>query len=201
VKVLGIDPGLASLGLALVAIDGTTRRLLKAMTVHTAATSPFETRLDDLARETLTLLTDADLVCFEDQGDAWHGQAQEGRTSADGRKVQEVFGMLRGLAISCGRPRVVLRPQSIRAILGVGVRGAAGKKAVAFMVRRMVDAIPQEGRISQHAIDAIGTAVAGERHHHASLVVQTRLPGTERPKRRVRTYPSVKAARAAGALP
>ncbi|HEX4334736.1 MAG TPA: crossover junction endodeoxyribonuclease RuvC [Polyangiaceae bacterium] len=198
-KVLGIDPGFRSLGLALVAIEGSSRRLLKHLTVHTAASLPFETRLDELAKETLEFLTDAELVGLEDQGDAWHGNEERGTTDANARKVQEVLGMLRGLVISCGKPRVVLRSQTIRAMLGIKGKG---KDPIGAMVRHMVEGVPAPGRISLHAVDAIAHAIVAEKKHHASLLVQWQIPGTEKPKRqRVRSYRSVKAARAAGALP
>lgn len=197
-RVLGIDPGLASCGLGLVDIVGTKRRLIASDTVHTSPSTPLEERLDEIGRRALRLIEGADLVGLEEQGDAWYGNEERGGTNAAARKVQEVLGLLRGLALALGKPRQVIRSQTIRAILGV-TKG--GKGAVAAMVRHLVEGVPAAGKISQHAIDAIAHAIVAEKKQHASLLLQMQFPGTERPRRRVRKFRTAKAARLAGALP
>ena len=164
--VFGADPGLAACGLALVEVHGRERRLVASDTVYTLPSMAHEARLDEIGRRALPMMRRADLVGLEEQGDAWHGKGARGQTNADARKVQDVLSLLRGLALALGRPREVLRPQTIRSLLGVGQKG--GKVATARMVRILVAGVPAERRISQHAVDGIAHAVAAEKVRHVA---------------------------------
>lgn len=182
--VLGVDPGLAACGLALVRIEGTVRTLVTSVTVYTLPSVPFEERLDEIAVAALPLLKQAALLGLEEQGDAWHGNEERGDTNAAARKVQDVASVLRGLAIALGVPRRVMRPQTIRKLIGLSA-STKGKEATGAIVRRLVDGVPPVKQISKHAIDGIAQAIAAEKEHHASSLVQGLLPGTA-PQRSVR---------------
>lgn len=152
--VLGIDPGLAALGWALVEI-APAPVIVGAATVRTSAADPIERRIADIVRA-LPWET-ADLIAIEDQRGAYAGHQQRGTTSAAARLVLLVQGVAMGLCHYA--PIVLVTPQQAqRAVTAQGRR--ADKGSVAAYVATMPGC---PARISQHAADAVAVAVAGGR--------------------------------------
>lgn len=170
-KVMGLDPGLSAAGLA--QIDG--RRCLAAKTVRTSPGNSFEHRMFMLSREIAAALIGADLLVIEDQHDVAVAQARAGHAGHGSGRLEQVVGLARGLADARGIPVVLLSPARIRALLGLPSR--AKKAAVARAVRDQVAGI--KVGVSEHAVDAVAIALAGEREWHARTVIEgTRRSGT-----------------------
>jgi Holliday junction resolvasome RuvABC endonuclease subunit len=184
VIVFAADPGVQHCGLALIEVEGAKRRLLDSATIHTDAATPHEQRLDAIAHAAMPMMRRAQLVGLEEQGNVWQGHSREGTTNAGAMKAGDVLSVLRGLAIAANIPRHVMRPQTIRSLLGIG---ASGKDVTGTMVRLIVQGVPAVRAISQHAVDAISIAVAAEKKHRAGLLVQGRIPGTLAPPKPRRT--------------
>lgn len=165
---LGIDPGLAALGAALVRRDGPRLVCVAATTLRTSPrggqTGGTDERIACLVGALVTWVEASAeppaALAIEDQSRAWQGQAQRGRTSYAAQLVQRVQGEVTGWARARGLEVVVVQPQEARRAVGVSGRGR-DKAAVARGVRLLVEGVP--ARASEHAVDAVAVAVGGLR--------------------------------------
>ena len=153
-RVLGIDPGLATMGYGIIDTDGRRMELVKGGVVITTPDTRFPERLHGIFTGTRDLLTlyRPDEVVFEELFFA--------------RNVTTALnvGAARGAALcACseyGRPLFEYTPMQIKqAVVGTG---AADKRQVMYMVRNVL-ALDHEPR-PDHAADALAAAVC-----HANL--------------------------------
>ena len=101
----------------------------------------------------------ATVIAVESQHNAWAAKLATGQTNASAVKVREVVGMLRARAYQLGARLVMVTPREVRRALGLPV--GAKKDQVRTMVQRLVNGLPK--MMSEHAADAVGIAVCGER--------------------------------------
>lgn len=156
--VLGVDPGIASLGLAGIAVTGMHRELVFLETLRQGTDiSTFQRQEVAGARVTeLIRAHGVGLVCIEDQAGVFYAKALQGATNFTSRQVQGVVDRILGIAATLGVPALVIRPQTVRALMG-----ASGTKgAVAIAAARQC---PGTWKGSSHAKDAAAIAIAGER--------------------------------------
>ena len=164
--VLGIDPGYAASGVALLDVQrGKPPRLLRVATTRTDPKLSAAARWDALwLRWSEVAGHDPGdelpaIVAVEDQRQAWLGHARRGTTNAAALACIEAVGLARGLAASLGARCIVVSPQAAK-LAAVGRGGGRASKA---QVRRALRArLPTliEGA-SEHACDAIAIALAG----------------------------------------
>lgn len=164
-KILSADPGLSALGLCL--YEPERRLCLRSWTVRTSPADSFAARMAKLSAEISAALDGVDLLIVEDQHDVAVAMALKGRVGNGSGRLEQVVGMARGLADSRGIPFLPLAPATIRALLGLPSN--AKKAAVARVVRMQVSGV--KAGISEHAVDAIGIALAGSREWHAREVL------------------------------
>jgi Holliday junction resolvasome RuvABC endonuclease subunit len=152
VRVVGIDPGLAHLGI--VGVDDV--RLTYTEYVQTDAGRPIEERLAHIARRISAVLDccKPDLVGIEDVRGVYHGQTRKGLSGAiPGDALLLCMGLALGLGVDSGA-RVCLVPPT------------RGKKALALTskaskMQMMKAALQRFGReLGEHEADALGVALA-----------------------------------------
>ncbi len=157
-RVLGVDPGIANLGLAVVEGGGRKARLLFSEVVTTASREPAEARVGRLFTRTRQVL------------DAYRPEAVALEAQYFYRQNERAFqvgwgvGAVLAAASLAGRPVFAYGPMQIKKAL-VGA-GRAEKSQVAFMLRALLDGpLPS----SNHATDAIAVALT-----HLAQPPQTR---------------------------
>jgi len=171
--ILGVDPGYAACGLALVRRDGQRWIALRVETVRTPADMPLGDRLCRVyAAMHALLLREPDGVVVEGQARAHAGHRERGTISAEAFSVREVTGGLRALTWLAGRPLIELEPQAWRK--AVGLPGNARKGQVKRLVQARVQGLP--ALLSEHAAEALGIAMAW-RVAPADLLRRTPLRG------------------------
>jgi crossover junction endodeoxyribonuclease RuvC len=178
--VMGIDPGLAFLGLAVLEASPTARP--RVLLLETVASTPKdgtdEERLDAIANRILDAIdkyTPA-AIAYENQSGVTAGKERGGsgaRSTSSSRRVHEVTGIARCAARLFELPCYVLAPSSVKlAVLGRG-GGNASKARVKDAVR-MLYGVP---RCSEHAADAVAVAVAAARLHYMRALMGKRRTG------------------------
>jgi crossover junction endodeoxyribonuclease RuvC len=156
VIVIGVDPGVASCGLALVDVTARGYRCIRAVTVRTSA----DLRPADRSRQIVDAMLELgtpDAYAVEEQAGASVGHFQRRTTNAAASRARDVMGAIDGVAAVRGVKLVRVSPQ--RAKAAVGAARGRDKASVKSAVRALVADVP--GRVSQHASDAIAIAVAG----------------------------------------
>ena len=164
--VLGIDPGYAASGVALLdAQRGKPPRLLLCITVRTATTLHGAERWQEIwdRWSGVARYDPGDelpaIVAVEDQRQAWLGHARRGTTNAAALACIEAVGLARGLAASLGARCIVVSPQAAKlAAVGRG-GGRASKAQVQRALRARVPTLIEGA--SEHACDAVAIALAG----------------------------------------
>lgn len=176
--IIGIDPGLAFLGLAVLELKPTSTRVLHHETFQTRSTEDNPDRLDSIAERLLDLIEEhePEAVGYETQGwAAVAAQDPEGRTQAIGmnaaaRHLHEVVGIIRCAARAFDIPAYCMAPSSVKvAVLGKG--GGRAKKAA---VKERVRLLFHLGRVSEHAADAVAIAVGTGVRHRRHVATLTR---------------------------
>lgn len=172
--VVGIDPGMAFLGLAVLEVTPQRSRVLR---LETVASKPKdgtdEERLDAIADRILDAVDtyEPHAIAYENQSGVTAGTTRDGgRSTASSRRVHEVTGIARCAARLFELPCYVLAPSSVKlAVLGRG-GGRASKARVKDAVRTLFG-VP---RCSEHAADAVAVAVAAARQHHMRALMGRR---------------------------
>lgn len=149
VRVLGVDPGIANLGLAMVEEVRREARLLGSATVKTSARQEQSQRLLHLRRELLDYieLHRPQVVAIE--GQYFHRQREVSF------KVGQAVGVVLLSAAELELPVFEYGPMQVKQAL-VG-NGRADKAQVAFMVKALLK-LPTE-LSSNHAADAVALAL------------------------------------------
>lgn len=173
--VLGVDPGFAHLGLAVLELTASSMTVLVHETLVTSTEDGDPgARLDTLADRVLDVLEEhAKIIAvgYEDQGGVIARLAQSGNgISAAARRVLDLQGIVRCAARCYDLPCYEIAPATVKvALLGKG--GARAPKS------RMKEAVRQVfgiRRCSEHAADAIAIGVAtGVQHRRARVLRQT----------------------------
>lgn len=144
--VLGIDPGFAKLGLAVVHVEETAGvvhaiRLHERATFRTSGNLKPNPRLDAIARELERVIywSHPDLVGWEDVAAVAAGKESRGAgKSSNGARIREVCGMVRMLARTKGdTPSYCIAPATYRAmVFGKGQSRGRTKAEVRTLVQR-----------------------------------------------------------------
>ena len=176
--IVGVDPGFAHLGLAVLELKPTSTRVLHHATFQTRSTDDDGDRLDSIAERLLDLFEeyDPEAVGYENQAGVLVGKSERDQpVTFASMRVHEVAGIIRCAARAFDLPVYVLAPSSVKvAVLGKG-GGRAKKGVVKDRVRRLFHL----GACSEHVADAVaiavGTGVRHRRHvatvaRHASLI-------------------------------
>jgi crossover junction endodeoxyribonuclease RuvC len=151
--VLGIDPGLASFGWAVLRVDGARVSLADCGTLHTAPGTPDAGRVHTLMVGLAGVLSEhkPDLVGVEQY--EWQGHARSANPNA--MRLSRVVGSVEGMILAAQYVLVaVTRQQALRS---VGARSEAAGNAT---VQRLLKFPP---RASQHARDAAMVAWAARK--------------------------------------
>lgn len=164
---LGIDPGFAELGIAVLEITPKQRRLLRLETFSsTPRSGTDEQRLDAIADRIIAAVDECKpvAIAYEDQSNVTAAKEQRGkgkRSTKQSRRVHEVVGIARAVARLFELPCYVLAPSSVKlAVLGRG-GGNASKERVKGAVRILLRA-PE---CSSHAADAAAVCVGAASVH------------------------------------
>lgn len=175
--VLGLDPGFASLGWALVEITSQDERILHVGTIRTAkartrvlVTDDLHRRGQELARALAALLESyptVGAICAE----SW----SQPRNASAAAKVARAWGVIDALAEARALPLLSASPQAIKkAMTG---KASASKEEVIAALDALLDggmeAALVAGKVNkgqrEHAADAVGAVVACLDHPHLRL--------------------------------
>ncbi len=172
---LGIDPGLAALGLAVVELEPHGGTRVRRVGVVRTAPSPKRRRLraaDDLGDRLRILavalhahfleLTDLVAVCVESKAIPFRGgrmMVKPSAVSALGR----VRGLVDAYAVERGLPIIEEAPQTLK-LLTAGRKDASKAEVQAALERRFLEVRgmwPTQRTLVEHASDALAAVVAG----------------------------------------
>lgn len=176
--IVGIDPGFAALGLAVLELLPTSTRVLYHETYKTKSTDDDGDRLDSISERVLDLIEEhaPEAVGYENQAGVLVGKSERDQpVTFASMRVHEVAGIIRCAARAFDLPVYVLAPSSVKcAVLGKG--GSRAKKGV---VKDRVRRLFALGQCSEHVADAVAIGIGtGVRHRlrvatltrHASLI-------------------------------
>jgi len=152
-RVVGIDPGIAHTGIAIVEYDGRQYTCLCPTTIETAANLPEHERVSRIGREILSYLEadDFDAVAIEE---VYHNKNVKSSNSTN-----RVIGAIQFVAVELNIPVLMFRPQDGK--MALGLHGNANKKLVRLSARRLFRFPIQRRFRSQHEADAAAIATAG----------------------------------------
>lgn len=148
-RILGVDPGLANLGLGAIETAGSDARLLASQLVRTRAHDDDGARLEAIYESVAAVLATHRIEALAVEGQFFHRQ----RDAA--MKVGMALGVVRLAAHHAGVRVHAYGPLQVKQAL-VGT-GRADKAQVAFMVRALLSlkATPE----SHHVADALALAL------------------------------------------
>jgi crossover junction endodeoxyribonuclease RuvC len=149
--VMGIDPGLANLGLGVVREDGKTPVHLHSQTVQTSSTQTTPQRLAFIYQAVHQAF-----ALHQPQALALEGQFFQAQHAMTAFKVGEAVGVVLLAAAEHGVPVFEYSPKAVKQAL-VGT-GNASKEQVIYMVRATL-ALPTNPT-SSHSADALALALA-----------------------------------------
>jgi Holliday junction resolvasome RuvABC endonuclease subunit len=169
--VLGIDPGLAACGAAILrwpawpSLSYERRPIVvHTHTIYTRPSEPLAERFRALCVALRALGSRSiDLVACEEQSGAYAGARKRGQTNDDALYVREVVGALRMLSTELGVPFYSITPLETRTAVGLGA--SASKQELRERLERILDAKLS----SLHVSDAAAVAVAAKRQHQLAL--------------------------------
>jgi Holliday junction resolvasome RuvABC endonuclease subunit len=167
---LGIDPGLAFLGVGVLEVKASSTRVIHHETFKTKSSDDDEDRLDAIADYLGDVIDayDPQVIGYENQAIVEAGKQARARaarkagkldealqaTSFSSARVHEVAGIIRCAARFYGLPCYCLAPSSVKlAVLGKG-GGKAKKERVKLAVKTIFRVTA-----SEHAADAIAISV------------------------------------------
>jgi crossover junction endodeoxyribonuclease RuvC len=178
-KVLGIDPGFAFIGLGLVEFSASSTRVLHHETHRSSSHDSDEERLDAIADHICDVIEhwQPDAIGYENQATVEAGkqararraleQGEEVASNFSSGRVHEVAGIIRASARFYAVPCYVLAVSTIK----VAVLGKGGGRAKKDRVKGAVRTIFGLRQCSEHAADAIATAIAARSKHRAAKML------------------------------
>lgn len=160
--VLGIDPGTANLGLAVVDFSGSKTRVEHRQRFDAGGLEEDE-QMRLVARALLTTWANwhPDLIVYERQAQVEIGAQAKGFSNMHSRRVHEVVGMIRMLAIDHSTALMAIAPQTAK----VAVLGKGGGRAKKDRVQEAVRVLLGVRDCSSHEADALALCVAGRRRY------------------------------------
>lgn len=161
--VLGIDPGTANLGLAVVDFSGSKTRVTHRQVVK-AGGLEVDDQMRMLARSLLNAEANwhPDLIVYEDQAGVEAGMQRAGTGSNfSSRRVHEVVGMIRMLCVDHARALMAIHPATLK----VAVLGKGGGRAKKERVQEAVRVLLGVRDCSSHEADALALCIAGRRRY------------------------------------
>ncbi len=178
---LGFDPGFAHLGIG--AVDGRRARFIH--TVNTSTDDSDAYRFQVLRMEIVRVIIELkpSAIGVEDITGARQGGFQR-RNSSKAEHIRRVVGIIEGAAAHAGIPFFEHTPHKWRSTAGVQQGASAAQEA--RIITQLTGATPsmsRTGRISGHAVAALGLAVTTERQMRIGGW-QPQRPGTGNPKRK-----------------
>ncbi|HHU06583.1 MAG TPA: crossover junction endodeoxyribonuclease RuvC [Clostridiales bacterium] len=151
--ILGIDPGIATVGFGIISSEGNVQRLIQYGVITTPSSIPLSMRISDIYSDTLTLIDTfkPDAIAIEEL--FFNTNHKTGISVAHGRGVLLLAG------VQSAVPMFEYTPLQVKqAIAGYG---QAEKKQVMEMVRRLLklDTVPKP----DDAADALAVALCHAR--------------------------------------
>ena len=148
-RVLGIDPGIANTGLAIVETSGNGYQLVTARLIKTEPNQQETERLLTLFNSVDALLNDfqVDLCSVE--------RIFHNRNVKSSIKTGKAIGAILTAVARHAVPSLEITPQQVKAASGLGMR--ASKADVQKMLCRML----KVSELNDHIADACGAAIAG----------------------------------------
>ena len=164
-KILGIDPGVATVGFGLLETSGTQQRILSCGVITTPAHTPLSSRLDRIYSDLEELVRSCgpDAISIE--------ELFFSKNITTGIPVAHARGVILLCAFRCGVPVYEYTPMQVKqAVVG---SGKAEKRQVMNMVRRILHltAVPRP----DDTADAIAVALC---HARSSTSLLTRAGDT-----------------------
>lgn len=172
--ILGIDPGLAHTGIAILNPAQGLNGVARTSTLRTDSRSHLDGRLAYLASALLELLVAERPTLVAIEGYGYQGPERSHNPNAS--VLPRIVGTFEGLARSEGIPTVTLqRGQILEALCGYA---SADKATVQKALQRRGFTGPNE-----HERDAIAVAIIGARHHDLQLRIgRAQGSGDRRPR-------------------
>jgi crossover junction endodeoxyribonuclease RuvC len=171
VKLLGIDPGFASIGFALVEFQPTSTRVLKHETFRTSSKADDYERLDAIADRICDIIEDWEphALGYENPAIVAVGKAERDvPVTYSSMRVLEVCGLIRAAARFNAVPCYVVSASTVK----VSVLGKGGSKRDKADVKAAVRTIFRIGSCSEHVADAVAIALAARgKHREAQMLV------------------------------
>ena len=152
-KILGIDPGVATVGFGLLETSGTQQRILSCGVITTPAHTPLSSRLDRIYSDLEELIRSCDPEAISIE------ELFFSKNITTGIPVAHARGVILLCAFRCGVPVYEYTPMQVKqAVVGYGL---AEKKQVMDMTRRLLKlkAIPKP----DDAADALAIAICHAR--------------------------------------
>ena len=150
--VLGVDPGIANTGLAVVSRSLSAYRLLESQLVKSTPNLPKAERLLGIYEQAFILLRDfnCDLVSIE--------KCYHNRNVSSSQSTGAVIGAVMCASALMHVPVVEVTPQQVKASTGLG--GKCDKEMVVKVMTRLL----KQKTLNNHIADAAACAVAGALH-------------------------------------
>ena len=149
VRIVGVDPGLANLGLGAIEASGNDVRLLESQLVRTRSRDPDGARLAQLYDALLEAVMRCEADALVVEGQFFHRQRDAATKVGQALGVVHLAAHRAGLAVHSYGPLQVKQ-----ALVGTG---RADKAQVAFMVRALLGMTRAPG--SHHESDALALAL------------------------------------------
>lgn len=159
ITVLGIDPGIANTGIAIVRANGTGYELLDAELLQTDSDTPLGVRLDTIHQALCTMIgspkaESLGLIAVE--------KCFHNKNISSSATTQQVTGFVHWTAYQFEIPVIELTPQELKKACGLGPRAKKNE------MLRSAKGLLKHDFESHHCVDAAFAAIAGILHKRAN---------------------------------
>lgn len=161
--IMGVDPGLSHVGVAVVRFSATTATVVGAWTLRVKGDDG--ERLDWIAGELWRVASEhePDAVAVEDIASVEVAMQRVGRTNKKSRRGLEVLGMARLAAVARGVPCYEIAARTAK--VSLAGHGDATKADMVTAAKRLFGV-----EVSEHGADAIAIAKAGRGRHNLATM-------------------------------
>lgn len=159
--VMGVDPGLSNVGVAVVSFRVNKPVVLSVVTLVQPPGGNQAAKLNWIARELWALATAhrPEALSVEDIASVEVGMQRARRTNKASRRGLEVLGMVRAVAAALGAPCYEVAANTAK--LSLSGSGSASKIEMVTAAKRLFGLVD----VSEHGADALGVAKAGHGLH------------------------------------